>query len=84
MCDWYFTEEDYFDALEDEIIRRIRAEPFLSQDDKKELIICWYYEVERRSAGDLNLPARVSALMKSYLKRHNLHTFEESFFDQPF
>jgi hypothetical protein len=77
MCYWYFDDEDFNEELEDEIIYRVRTDALLSLGEKKNLLICWWQEVEARKNGMVDLQSRVSARMKEQLASSGFATYED-------
>jgi RimJ/RimL family protein N-acetyltransferase len=77
LCDGFFAPEDFDPELEDEIIHYIRSNPFLSKEEKKWLIICWYRVTFGGEQIGPDAQQRAREAMQRALKKLGVRNFDD-------
>lgn len=76
-CGGFFSEEEFSPEREDEIIHKIRSDPSLTPEVKKELILCWFQVTYSRPGDSTDqISHRASEAIRKYLARVGARSLE--------
>lgn len=78
-CWDYFPDDLYDPEREDEAIHTVRSDPFLSKEDKKWLILCWFQVVYGgRGQDTAEIQGLAREAIRKFLQRRGLRSLEEA------